>query len=293
MLYLQHMATFAALVGSIGFCCLTVFAQSTASPAFEAASVRPAVTGVRSSVRGGPGTADPARITYTGVTIVNLLIRAYHTQSYQVFGSDWLSSLRYDVLATLPPESTPEQFGRMLQNLLADRFGLVLHHETREIAGFELVTGRGGPKLKPASDPGAPPAPIPDAPPKTDAMGFPQLDSPGLVFMEGVRGNAVVTRLTAKDQPMSALVELLSREFRQPILDNTGLTGKFDFKLEFAPRAPGAIAPASPDSLAESPDEAPNLITAVQQQLGLKLNPKKIPLDVLVIDRANQTPTGN
>jgi uncharacterized protein (TIGR03435 family) len=82
------------------------------------------------------------------------------------------------------------------------------------------------------------------------------------------------------------LVERLSREFRLPVTDQTGLTGKFDFTLEFAPQAPGALPH-------ETPDEAPNLISAIPQQLGLKLEPKKIPVDVLIIDSADKIPTQN
>jgi uncharacterized protein (TIGR03435 family) len=80
---------------------------------------------------------------------------------------------------------------------------------------------------------------------------------------------------------------LLSKEFRLPVDDRTGLTGKFDFTLEFAPQAPGSL---TPDAANES---APNLISAVPQQLGLKLDPKKIPVDILIVDRADKIPTGN
>jgi uncharacterized protein (TIGR03435 family) len=106
-------------------------------------------------------------------------------------------------------------------------------------------------------------------------------------MMEGLKGRAVVSFLTAKSQPMSALVDMLSREFRMPILDKTGLAGRFDFMLEFAPQPPGALTPDSTD------ESGPNLLTAVQQQLGLKLERRKIPLDVLVIDRADKVPTEN
>ena len=160
----------------------------------------------------------------------------------------------------------------MLQNLLAERFHLAVHHETKELQGYELVTGRGGPKLKPSTETG--PDVQPTEAPKTDANGFPQLSAPGLVMMEAVRGKAVVSLLTARAQPLSALVEMLSKEFRLPVVDKTGLPAKFDFTLEFAP-------------------QAPDLISAVPQQLGLLLEPKKIPTDIVVIDRADRIPTQN
>ena len=96
-----------------------------------------------------------------------------------------------------------------------------------------------------------------------------------------------ISYLTAKSQPLSALVDMLSREFRMPIVDKTGLTGRFDFKLEFAPQPPGALTPDPTD------EGGPNLLSAVQQQLGLKLTPSKVSLDVLIVDRAEKVPTEN
>jgi len=257
------------------------------SPGFEVASVKPAPSrSVRASMRGGPGTVDPEQISFTSVTLMNVLLRAYDVKIYQVSGPDWLSSERYDIAAKIPPGTTKEQFNMMLQSLVAERFHLVLHHATKEFQGYELAAGKNGPKLKESEGSGAD-RQEPAAPPKTDSDGFPQLDGPGLVMMEGLKGRAVVSFVTAKSQPVSAFVEMLSREFRMPILDRTGLDGKFDFRLEFAPQAPGALAP---DTTGEA---GPNLLTAVQQQLGLRLNSRKIPLDVLVIDRADKVPTEN
>ncbi len=259
------------------------------TPAFEAASVRISTAGnTRGRTRGGPETADPGQITFSNVTLTAVLLRAYDVKVYQVAAPDWMSSRRYDIVAKIPPDTSKEQFNLMLQNLLRERFHLALHHETREVRGFELVAARNGTKLKPSKDavPGEP-APDSQSPPKTDANGFPQMDGPGLVLMEGMKGSAVVTFLTAKAQPLSALVDVLSREFRMPILDHTGLSGKFDFNLEFAPQPPGAAPPVEAD------ESGPNLVTAVQQQLGLKLNQSKFPLDMLVVDRADQVPTEN
>ena len=264
-----------------------VYGQS-APYVFEVASVKQAAPSsgpVRSSMRGGPGTSDPSQIAFTNVTLMNVLLRAYDVKSYQATGSDWLSSERYDITAKIPPGATKEQFNFMLQNLLSDRFHLVLHHETRQLQGYELVTGKNAAKLKASSETG--PNVEPTTAPKIDANGFPQLTAPGLVMMEGIRGKAVVSFLTARAQPLSALAEQLSKEFRMPVLDKTGLTGRFDFTLEFAPEAPGA-APAD-----ISDESAANLISAVPQQLGLKLDSKKIPVDVLVVDGADKIPSEN
>ena len=246
-------------------------------------------------MRGGPGTDDTGRIIFTNVTLMSVLLRAYDVKSYQVTykttGPGWLSSERYDITATIPPGATKEQFNRMLQRLLTDRFHLVLHHETKPLQGYELVSGKNAPKLKTSTASG-PDVEVTEAP-KTDANGFPLLSAPGLVMMEGVRGTAVVSFLTARAQPLSALVEWLSKEFRLPVMDKTGLTGKFDFTLEFAPQPPGALPPGSVETSPDTADESgPNLMTAVQR-LGLKLEPRKIPVDVLIVDKADKIPSEN
>ena len=276
--------------------CSAAFAQPSPSPAFEVASVKisPAQTG-RGSMRGGPGTADPGRISLTSVTLFNVILRAYDRKGFQLSAPDWVSSQRYDIVAQVPPGASREQCNRMLQTLLNERFHMVVHHETKELQGFELVTGRGGSKLKPSSESGVSDPPAPSGPPKTDANGYPQLPGPGLAMMEAAKAGAVIVFLTARAQPLSALVELLSREFQMPISDQTGLRGNFDFQMEFAPRPPGALPP--PPSLDRPPapeeDAAPNLTSAVQQQLGLRLNSRRVPTDVLVIDRVDKVPTGN
>jgi uncharacterized protein (TIGR03435 family) len=273
--------------------CCAAFAQPSQSPVFEVASVKisPSQTG-RGSIRGGPGTADPGRTSFTNVSLFNVILRAYDLKAFQLSAPDWLSSERYDITAQVPSGASQEQCNRMLQTLLSERFHMVLHHETKELQGFELLAGRGGSKLKPSSESGVTASPAPSGPPKTDSDGYPQLAGPGLVMMEAAKAGAVIVFLTARAQPLSALVELLSREFQMPISEKTGLQGNFDFKLEFAPRPPGALP--SPDRPPTPEDDAaPNLTTAVQQQLGLRLNSRKVPTDVLVIDRADKVPTEN
>jgi uncharacterized protein (TIGR03435 family) len=238
------------------------------------------------SVRGGPGSSDPGRITYTNISLMSVLTRAYDVKAYQISGPDWLDMERYDIAAKVPAGATKEQFNLMLQNLLAERFNLALHHESKEVQGYELVPGKRGPKLREStevesSDPG------PRMPPKMDANGFPQLDRPGMVMMMTMGPKGSIARLTAKAVPVFALIQNLTGQLKRPVMDKTGLTGKYDFTLEFAPEG---LSPVQLDA----PDESgPNLLTAVQEQLGLKLEPKKTLLDMLIIDRADKTPTEN
>lgn len=270
---------------------VSAFSWAALGQTFEAASVKAAPQANpagRSTMRGGPGTGDPGEITYTNVTLSTVIQRAYDVKAYQVAGPEWIGSKHYSVVAKVPAGATKEQFGIMLQNLLAERFELALHRETKDLPGFELAIGKQRSKLKPSTESDSAGQAGGTSPPKTDANGYPQLDSPGMAMMEGVRGRAVVTFLTARAQPVAALVELLSKEFRQPILDNTGLTGRFDFTLEFAPQPPGTLTTAVPVE-----DAGADLTSAVEQQLGLKLNGRKVPVEVVVIDRGNPVPTGN
>ena len=236
-------------------------------------------------MRGGPGTADPGTIIYTNVTLASILLRAYDLKPYQLAGPDWISSARFDVTAKIPAGATKEQFQSMLQGLVSERFHVVLHRETRPVRGYELVRGKGQLKLRPSQEAG--PDLEPTEAPKVDRNGFPQLSAPGMVILEGLRGTAVVSFLTARSQPVSVLAERLSKEFRLPVLDKTGLAGRFDFTLEFAPQAPGALPPEGVE------DSASNLVSAVSQQLGLKLEAHNIAVDILVIDKADKVPAEN
>ena len=177
-----------------GICCagllaLTVCAASAqttatqaegASVAFDVASVKPAapITGGRLMVRmsGGPGSPDPGQITYTNVAMKNLLTTAYNVKGYQISGPAWLDSERYDIAAKIPKGATKEQFQLMLQNLLAERFKLTLHRESKDLPIYALVVGKNGVKMKespkddPAPDPAGGPS-SPSAPPPPSGSG--------------------------------------------------------------------------------------------------------------------------
>lgn len=208
---------------------------------------------------------------------------AYDVKEYQVKGPAWITTERYDVIAKVPSGATPEQVKIMWRSLLAERFGVILQHEPKDFKIEELVVGKGGPKLKETSldpalllDPGRP------------KMENDQLVRPGQVTFIGVNGHA---HTTAKGQSLSRLTTMLSNTLDRPVLDKTGLSGKYDFELDFKidmrPGPPGG--PSSSDIANEGPD----LPAAVEQQLGLKLVAGQANLDVLVIDQAEKTPTAN
>jgi len=308
------------LAGLVG----RVWAQ-TADPGltFEVASIKPAAPQgngrMMVGARGGPGTVDPGRYSTFNMPLKLLLTQAYGVRDFQISGPGWLDTERFDITAKVPPGTTKDQFKVMLQNLLAERFKMEVHREQKDLPLYTLSVGKGGPKLKETElDPGALTAPMNDGsgpgrggaqsvplpPPRPGE--FPKLPAgrPGMLvmFAEGH------LRMTAVGQGVSNLADFLSTQLGRPVVDKTGLTGKYDFQMDFAPE-PGqgpmrgmALGPPPPGAggggegsgpaASVSEPGAPNLITAVQQ-LGFKLDSGKGPVDLIVIDKAEKVPTEN
>jgi uncharacterized protein (TIGR03435 family) len=278
----------------IGACLLALpgvlaFGQSTPSPTFEVASVKPSppvTPGARvyfGPARGGPGTPDPGQITWTYATLRGLLITAYDVNEYQINGPAWLNTDRYDILVKVPVGATKGQVRLMWQNLLAERFGVALHHEPKEFQVEELVIGKSGSKLKETT---VDPADELDPGPPRFKDGV--LNGPGYVTTIMPTGQA---HTVAKAQPLSKLTASLGGVLHHPVIDKTGLTGKYDFSIDFKLDLSAlGVAPAPSD---DAPDPGPDLASAIEQQLGLRLVAAKAKLDVLVIDKAEKVPTDN
>jgi uncharacterized protein (TIGR03435 family) len=283
-----------AIVGAAIFAlaCGVVFGQAPeGNLTFEVASVRPAApqsAGI--GTQGGPGSRDPEHFTGRGMPLRLYLCLAYATADcqLQISGPGWIDSEKYDVAVNIPRGTTKEQYQRMLQNLLTERFQLVLHHETKVLPVYELVVAKDGPKLKESAATPNDDAPNPGQPGKieTDKDGFPLLP-PGRPGFTSSFGPGALSHWTARQQPISALARSLSfpTAAGRQVIDKTGLTGKYDFTLVYDMRVAGA--PAA--------DDDPSLIVfdAVQKQLGLKLVDAKAPYDFMIIDRGNKTPAEN
>jgi uncharacterized protein (TIGR03435 family) len=314
----MHSGTFCA-----GLLALTVSASMAQQPgpSFDVASVKPAapIVGGRMMVRmqGGPGSPDPGQITYTNVALKNVLTIAYNVRSYQISGPSWLDSERFDIMAKIPKDTSKEDFQLMLQNLLAERFKLKLHRESKDMPIYALVVGKNGVKMKetpkeekPAQDmAGAPNANTFAGPPeiKTGKDGMPVMPRGGMggrggMIMMGMGGKM---KLAGSKQQVTAIAEMLSNQLGRPVVDQTGLTANYDYELEFAPdestRMPGmmgAMPPPPPDGGGAGAPSAPegsgpSLMTALQEQLGLKLESKKGPVALLVVDSMEKVPTEN
>jgi len=269
---------FAAMMHLWIIAAMTVRCLAQDGPTFEVASLKPAAIasggGYTSWSRGGPGTGDPTRIDYHNVSLSDLICRGYAVEYYQLVGPDWLMSERYELAATLATGTTKEQFQAMFRNLLIDRFKLQVHRDQKEMERYSLTVGKRGAKLKPHVE-----TPEPDTPQsfgsRTDSDGYPVVPRAGMAMINGY------ARMKYPNWDVDTIAGMLAMQLRAPVHNDTGLTGKFDFELFWSTRPPAAD------------DSGPDLATAVQEQLGLKVERKKGPVDVVVIDHVERTPTAN
>jgi uncharacterized protein (TIGR03435 family) len=261
------------------------------SSSFEVVSIKPADPGDRRTmIRLPPG----GRFEANGVTVKLLMRVAYDVQDFQIVGlPSWAESDRFIVDAKTgeakTPDATPENPSTMtdeerkalearlhtrIRTMLADRFKLKAHLETREMPVYALVIAKGGSKLKPAAEAAG-------GPPRRSLMGG--------------RG-----QLTGTGATLDMLIHLLSNATGRTIIDRTGLKGVYDFKLEWTPD-PGEMGfmggpppPGGPPGEKEAPPapDGPSLFTAVQEQLGLRLEATKGPVQVVVVDHIEK-PSAN
>jgi uncharacterized protein (TIGR03435 family) len=272
-----------ALAAGPGSPVLLLGAQDrTPAHKFEVASVKPNTSGAQSgSSRLQPG----GRFVATNESLEELILRAYRLQPHQLVGApDWIRRENFDITAKaeggvelLPSlEIGPVEF--MLQSLFADRFGLVVHTETRELPVYALVLARSdkrlGPQLQASTFDceaiaasvmrgGKPPAPVNGRP------------------VCGIHRSS--GRITGGGAPLPQLADALSNQGR-PVVDRSGLTGLFDFDLTYTPaQQPSVAGPPSPAG-----DSGPSVFTALEEQLGLKLEAQRAPVQVLVVDRVER-----
>jgi uncharacterized protein (TIGR03435 family) len=314
-----------AVVLSLFLAASCSFAQAPEkSLTFEAASIKPASLPTpdgRGMIRimppsGGPGTKDPGRINYPFASLKYLLFTAFNVKDFQISGPPWLDTEHFEIIATMPPSTTKEQFRVMLQNLLAERFKLAIHRDSKDLPMYSLVVNKGSPKLK-VSDPSegdqdASPILPPAGPPKIGADGFPELPPIGGragLFNIMMPGRA---KMIAHLQTMQDLADRLSTQLARPVIDNTGLKDKYDFTIIFLPEqmngpmgplpppagaGAGAVTVAGPGLGGAAPsadaEPVPTLFAALQSQLGLKLEAKKGPVEIILIDHIEKNPTDN
>jgi len=231
----------------------------TAAPAplaFEVAAIKPNTSGER----GTSEHSDNGVILMTNVSLKQLVQRAYDVRDFSFVGPDWLVTTHFDITAKPPAGFVyREQMRPMLQALLAERFKLVVHRESKTVAGYALVRGKGDIK-------------------------FQQVETGnGGTSSNSQRGKFDGTRMT-----LAGFADYLQRQLNEPVVDKTELKGIFHIQLEYSPTQ----TQAGPDN--PPPDsDGPSIYTALQEQLGLRLVSQKVPVETVVVDYIEKTPTEN
>ena len=225
-----------------------------------------------------------------------VILKAYGITGHQLSGTELLGSALYDIGAKLPPGTTDERFRAMLQNLLRERFKLEVRHELRGSDAYALVVGRNGSKLREGSKVAEPLPSEPIHVPADDFADLPAGHPRMLAYGYGTTGSAyIVARLQTTSELATQLVQFVGR----PVVDKTSLTGAYDFKLKFASILAGRPVPRRDqygefiESQQEPSEPIPSLFDALQDQLGLKLESVKMPLDFLVIEHLERKPADN
>ncbi len=254
------------LVGSVGIgvlalCC--ALGQAPTPPTFDVATVKPNRTGKG----GGNFAASPGMLTIRNLPLRRIIGAAYNIAEYQISGPHWLEQERFDIVAKTDGSVTGEdEMLPLLQPLLAERFHLAMHRETKQLPAYVLTVGTNGPKFEAAEAGGT-----------------------GLRFKKANKSGGA--RIHSTHLTMPEFAEILSRRLGHPVLDRTGLAGAYRVTLEWAAEnkatKPGKTGKAEPDT------DRPSIFTALHDQMGLRLQARKAPVDIFVIDHIEKTPTAN
>lgn len=270
---------------------LALFGQQVPRPAFEVASVKPALPQGIMSVRPLPG-----RLT-ANATLQMLMQNAYGVQAFQIEGGPgWINADRFEIEAKADGNATRDQISLMLRSLLEERYQLTFHREMRELPVYALVAAKGGLKL-PSPREGACVEPTPDTPPDWAGgiMAPPQAGRPPLTRCGAVRVMLEPdgARTLGAKVPMAEFARTLSMVTGRTVIDRTGFGRLFDVQMTFLPdESTPAMPPPPPDVAAALEGKTPSILSALQEQLGLKLESTRGPVEVIVIDRAER-PSGN
>jgi uncharacterized protein (TIGR03435 family) len=195
------------------------------------------------------------QVTYRNISLFDWIQLAFGVEKYSLSGPSWLDSQRFDVVAKLPAGGLPRDNSRRMQSLLVERFKLVSHYSEKPVEGFALVEAKGGRKDQHPENP------------------------------KGGKSGSGSGYVWGNEMTIADLAQMLSRQLNRPIQDATGITAPIDFSLRWMPDP----QPGTPDP----PDPGPSIFTAIQEQLGLKLERRSVPVKVLVIDSLEKLPVEN
>jgi uncharacterized protein (TIGR03435 family) len=237
----------------------SAFASAALCQEFEAVSVKP-----NKSMSGSSRShSDQGLYSGTNLSLKNLITTAYDIKDYQVEGPDWLASERFDITARFPAELPKDRdkyqaaFTAMMQKMLADRFKLAVHRDQKTFSVYGLTVAKAGPKFK---------------------------EAPG----DQSRSNGSDTHYQGTGVSMAKFAEFLSRRVDLPVIDMTGLSGSYDVTLDWVPEPKQSDKSNEPAEIV-----GVTLTEALQDQLGLKLENRKAPIGILIVDHAEKVPTEN
>jgi uncharacterized protein (TIGR03435 family) len=276
---------------------LPAVASAQTRPEFEVASVRASADQPSQASVGVH--IDGSQVRVVGLPLKLYVGLAYGLKPQQIVGPDWLGQPRFDVAAKIPDGSAREQLPQMFQALLADRFQMKSHRETKEFSVFALTAAMDGVKLQPSAS--APEASS-DKPPAVTVTAGGNASGSGADLGGGTSFMLGNNRIEIRKMSMLQIAELLTRLSDRPVIDATGIKGNYDLSLELAPedfigvqiRAGvnnGALIP--PQALRLLDNAAADPFTNALQKSGLSLESRKAALEVLVVDSIQKTPTDN
>jgi uncharacterized protein (TIGR03435 family) len=309
---------------SVGALSGALFGQAPAAPAFEVATIRPAppIQDIIQQLQSGKArigmSVDGARVNMGFQSLAELIRIAYRVKAYQVQGPDWMSQQRFEIQAAIPEGVSEDKVPEMLQALLAERFKLTIHRDKKELPIYALIVGKNGPKLTAASS--EPDVPLPDSP---GAMSIGTEKGPMKIVQDGKGGSvmqgggqagtikqsvsAAGVHLEMDKATFTYMVELLTSLVDRPVLDMTELKGNYQVSLDLpmedvlilARRQAAALgidmpAPppgANPADAASTPGGS--AVFTAMEKLGLKLDARKAPVETIVVDHLEKTPTDN
>ena len=276
----------------IAFTLMAMFVAAAATPTFEVASIRlcPPNDNRQDRISTGPGSKDPERFAAQNSTLADLIEYAYRLKPNQYSFPAWMNDETFDVTAKVPLGVTPDECRIMLQNLLLERFDLKFHRENKDMPIYELMIAKSGVKLTASNE-------IPNIQPfmgvKVGSDGYPVLPPGNRPMTQVAPGGKATTR--AFGETATDIAEHISSHVRRPVIDTTGLPGKYDYTLRFdlnADRAPGPTNSNEIGSVSDSV-RGPSYVVALEEQLGLKLKPGRAPVPIFVVDSARKAPIEN
>jgi uncharacterized protein (TIGR03435 family) len=232
-------------------------AQPAPSPAFEVASIRSVQPGNESIETG------PASLTMRYVHLTACVRWAYGVQDVQVSGPPWLSDVWFDIFAKSANPVSVAELRAMLRTLLAERFKLAVHRDSKEMTALVLTVGKDGHKLK-----------------AVDTEGSPSFQTGRL-------------SLTGRGATIGQMADFVASKLRIPVLDRTGLTGRYDYFLDLEPYFSEESRKAAEQNGGAPPDANAIVAVAMQKELGVKVEAKKVPVEIVVVDHVEKTPTEN